>query len=668
MKMRMDDKVVGKPIALYIGRVPIFALPFYFKSLKSGRQSGILFPSFDFGWSSREGRYIRDFGYYWATNDYMDFIFEGDYNERQDLSYQISNRYVKRYAFNGGVDYTKRVSLKSDETREWQFRWNHNQPTLFDDYKFRVDVRMASKTLSSNDLDGSGNRDIVSGQLSSSAYLSRNFDFMSSSLDASRKEYPNATDDVASTNGLTSTMTLPSLSLNFRQFSLAPALRGGQEGSLLGDIGRSTTFKQGYSFKHSQSDYEYNRQRDLNASGNWSLAYRPPRVGIFNGSFSSNASQSWSRSTNQGQLYVADSDSTYHLDDLDEVQEDTNTRLTFSAALGTKLYGLFPLEVGKVRALRHTVGFNSSYNLTPGLGGGRQAHSTSIGLSMTNRLDMKYMASSGDSTATEKKLDGVLDWSLSTSYRPKNAPGERWADITSGLTLKPGQSKFLRLKVSNSIDPKNLALKSTRFNYGLNFSGKADLGQVEAPPENERNASLDRLGVPENPEAAADSLALEDEFLDQGYEENPEEFFDGEESAFYDMYNQQGRQPAEETKDPTEGGRYIPFTLNTSFSYSYTNSSHTPRATAQLSLDATLTRTWKFNYSGGYDLVAGGATRQRFALKKDLHCWALEFNRIVSSTNSEFGFRIYLKSIPALKYTRGREDGMGSLSSGLGGF
>ncbi|PID80813.1 hypothetical protein CSB20_05535, partial [bacterium DOLZORAL124_64_63] len=682
MKMRMDDKVVGKPIALHIGRVPVFALPFYFKSLKSGRQSGILFPSFDFGWSSREGRYIRDFGYYWATNDYMDFIFEGDYNERQDLSYQISNRYVKRYAFNGGVDFTRRISLKSDETREWQFRWNHNQPTLFDDYKFRVDVRMASKTLSSNDLDGSGNRDVVSGQLSSSAYLSRNFSFMSSSLDASRKEFPNAADDDPATNGQTSSMTLPSLNLNFRQFSLAPALRGGQQGSLLGNIGRNTTFKQGYTFRLSQSDYELNRRRDYNAAGKWSLAYRPPRVGIFNGSFSSNASQSWTRSTNSGRFYVADSDSTYHLDDLDEEQEDTNTRLTFSAGLGTKLYGLFPLRVGKLRALRHTVGFNSSYNLTPGLGGGRQAHGTSIGLTLTNRLDMKYMSGDSDSTATEKKLDGLLDWSLSTSYHPTNEPGNRWNTINSSMTLKPGQSKFLRLKVSNTIDPKTLSLESTRFNYGLSFRGKADLGLVEAPPERERNAGLDRLGVLEQ-SAAQDSLGQDGvgqdgvdqdgldqrgEVLDQGYEENPEEFFDGEESAFYDMYNQQGRRPAEDSEDPTGGGRYIPFNLNTSFSYSYNNRSHSPRASAQLSLDATLTRTWKFNYSGGFDLVAGGTTRQRFALKKDLHCWALEFNRIVSSNNSEFGFRIYLKSIPALKYSRGREDGMGNLADGLGGF
>lgn len=667
MKMRMGDKVVAKPIALHIGKVPIFALPFYFKTLKTGRQSGILFPSFDFGWSSRDGRYIRDFGYYWATNDYMDFTFEGDYNERQDLAYRFSNRYIKRYTFNGGVDYSRRIGLRDDGLREWQLRWNHNQPTLFDDYKFRSDVRMASKSLSSNDLDGGSTRDIISGEMKSSAYLSRNFDFMSASLDASRKEYVNATDDDPATNTQISTMTLPSMSFNFRQINLAPALRSGQTGSFLGELARNTSFKQGYTFKMNQNDYELTRDRDYNATGNWSLSLRPPRMGIFNTSFSSQAGQTWNRQTSSGQLYVADTDTTGHYEDVDETEEDTTTRLTFSGGLGTKLYGLFPLRVGKVRALRHTLSFNSTYSVTPGLANGRQAHNTSIGLSMGNRLDMKYMAGENDSTATEKKLDGLLDWSLSTSYRPKNEPGDRWGNISSTMTVKPGQSRYLHLKVTNSIEPKSLALLSTRFNYSLNFSGRADVGQVTQPPQEARNSSYDRLGIPEKG-AEPDSLALADESLDQGYEDNPEEFFDGEESSFYDFYNRQGRQQESDNEDPTEGGRYIPFNLNSSFSYSYSNPTHTARATAQLTLDATLTRTWQFRYTGSYDLVAGGATRQQFSLKKDLHCWAMEFNRTISGVNSEFGFRIYLKAIPALKYTRGREDGMGSLANGgLGG-
>ena len=65
--------------------------------------------------------------------------------------------------------------------------------------------------------------------------------------------------------------------------------------------------------------------------------------------------------------------------------------------------------------------------------------------------------------------------------------------------------------------------------------------------------------------------------------------------------------------------------------------------------------------------MAGTATRQQYSLKRDLHCWRIEFNRTISAVDSSFGFRFYLKSIPSLKLTRGREDYMGSLGGGLGG-
>jgi len=595
----------------------------------------------------------------------MDFIFEADYNERQDFAYRLSNRYVKRYAFNGGFDYSRKMSLREDERREWQFRWNHNQPTLFDDYKFRSDVRMASTTLSSNDLSGGSERDVVSGEMKSSMYLSRNFSFMSSSLDASRKEFVNAEDDDNTTDKQLNYMTLPSLSFNFREFSLAKPLRGGQQGSFIGNLARNTSFKQGYSFKLNQAGYELHNEKNYDAKGNWSLALRPPRISIFNVSLSANSSHSWSRDSNYGRLFVEDTDSTGHFEDFDEVNEQTNSSLRFSAGMGTNLYGLFPINMGRLKALRHTLRLNSSYSLSPGLAGGRQLHSTSIGLSMNNRFDLKYLSGDADSSLTEKKLDGLMDWSLNTSYNPKKEVGERWGNISSGLTIKPGQNRALRLKVSNSIDPKNLALLTTRFTYGLSFSGKADVGPVPEEPELERNSSLDRLGV--DLDAPVDSLMSDEDLLDQGFEEDPEEFFDGEESSFYDFYDRQGRQSGEEQKDPTEGGRYIPFNMNASFSYSYDNRSQVRRATTNLSVTTTLTRTWKFNYSGSFDLVTGAPTRQQFGLKKDLHCWALEFNRTVSNVNSEFGFRIYLKSIPALKLTRGREGGMGNLGSGLGG-
>jgi len=660
MKLRMEDKVVAAPIVLRVGRVPIFALPFYYKSLKSGRQSGILFPSFDFGWSSREGRYIRDFGYYWATNEYMDFIFEADFNENKDFGYRISNAYNKRYTLNGGIDYSRKIGLGDSDRSEWQLRWNHNQPTLFDDYKFRADVKLASTTLSSNDLNGSVDRDIVSGQLKSNVYLNRTWSFGASSLNASREERTNATDEDPTTDNLIYNMTLPSFSQSFRELTLAPQLRGGQQGSALGNMLRNTYFGQGYSFNAKSSGYELRDTQDYSAGGNWSLTMRPPRVGIFNVTFGSRASHSWTRKSNQGRVWVAESDTTGYFEDLDLVDESTTTSLSFNSSLGTALYGLFPVNLGAVKAIRHTFRFNTGWTLTPGIGS-KQRHNTSFSFSVGNRFDLKYLGAEGDSTRVEKKLDGLVDWSLSTSFSPKRAAGDQWSDVQSSVSVKPGKSRYLQLKVNNSIDPKTISLISTSFSYGLSFTGKVDMGKVPAPPEEQRNDAIGRLGI--NPAVAErDSLAREQALLDAEFADEQQELFDGEQSSFYDFYDRPGRQQSGDTRDATEGGRYIPFDVNASFSYRYNNASHTPTSSGSLTFRTNLTRNWEFRYTASFDLVTGSPNHQRFSLNRDLHCWRFEFNRTINNVNPQFGFRIYLKAIPALKYNRGVDNGGGSLS------
>ncbi len=668
MKMRMDDKVVAAPIVMRVGHVPVFALPFYYKSLKQGRQSGILFPSFDFGWSSRDGRYIRDFGYYWATNEYTDFIFEGDYNENQDLGWRVSNRYNKRYTFQGGIDYSRKIGLGDSGLREWQLRWNHNQPTLLDDYQFRADVRMASATLSSNDLSGSSNRDIVNGQLKSSVFVSRNWSFMSGSLNAVRDERTNAGDADPATDNLIYTMTLPSLSLNFKQFTLLPQRSGAGKGSFAGDLLRSTYFSQGYALNASRTGYEERTLRNYQAQGSWSLSMRPPRVGIFNLSASASASQAWRREELDGRSWTAESDTSGHWDPLAQVTEQTTPSLSFGANAGTTLYGLFPVRVGALRAVRHTLRFTTGWSVRPALPG-HQSYGTSWSFGLGNRFDVKYAATGSDSTLTEKKLDGVIDWDLNTSYNPKAPEEARWSDIRSGLTIRPGQANYLKLRVSNVIDPYKLALKSTNFTYSLAFSGKLDTGAGEQPVEDRRSSAIDRLGLPE---AAADSLGTGAVQYDEFGDPLPPggEPFAGEGDAFYDYYQRPGRQQdPRDRPDPTEGGRYIPFDTSFNMSYSYTNTATTnPRRTSVgVTFRTNLTRDWEFRYNASFDLVAGAAVRQQYSLNRNLHCWKLEFTRTISEVDSSFGFRLYLASIPDLKFARGREDYMGALGgSGLG--
>lgn len=667
MKMKPGDQVVAAPIILRVGNVPVFALPFFFKSLKEGRRSGILFPSFDFGWSSREGRYVRGLGYYWAISDHLDFLLQGDYNENSDVALRSSVRYNRRYAYTGNVDWSRRDGLGDDDSRQWQLYWSHNQPQLLDDYQFRTDVRLASNKLSRNDLAGSSSRDIVSGQFKSSAYISRNWSLVSASLNASRDGRVNAADTLNTTDNLISSLTLPSLTLNFRQMALLPALPAGRHGSLWGDLLRATYFQQGYSLKQDRRAYEEHDVRTDGASGTWSLRVQPPRVGIFNLSFNANARQGWQREVTSGRRWVTDGGGQWQ--PLAGTVESTSPSVSFGTSLGTTLYGLFPVDVGRLRAIRHTVRMQAGWNVSPALGD-KQPYNTSLALSLDQRFDVKYRPGGADTTKVDRKLDGVIDWTLSTGYNPRRPAGERWSDIASGLTIKPGQSRYLQLKVSNTIDPQRLALRDTRFSYGVNVDGRFDLGPVQVEAERRRNPALDRLGIkPAGPDSAA--IAARRDSLEAAGALAGETLFDGSNAAFETAANPRpglGGAGAETgARDQTGGGRYLPFQASASLSYSYTNATQDRRASANVSVRGNLTRYWEFSYQTSFDLVTGLTLRQQYALGRDLHCWRLEFNRTVSEVDSQFGFRVFLKAIPSLKLTRGREDYMSALEGGFGG-
>lgn len=657
MKIRLDDRVVAAPIVLKVGRVPIFALPFYFKSLKEGRRSGILFPNFNFGWTAREGRYIRDLGYYWATNDYTDFTFEIDYNERRELAWRVRNRYAKRYSFTGSVDYNALRGLRADEElREWQFRWRHDQPNLFDDYRFRSDVEMASRELSRSNLNQDRGRDIISGQLKSSVYVSRSFGFGGTSLNASRTEFTNARDDDPTTDKAIFNMTLPSMSLNFKQLTLGRQLRPGQQGSILGDIGRATYFTQGYNLSHQQSETEETRTQRYAGSGNWGLTVRPPRVWIFNVNAGASSSWNWSRTDLAGRRFVS-ADSTYR--DISDVTEVSRPSLAFTSGVSTTLYGVFPVAVGPLQAIRHTMRLNSGISYRPQLGS-KQDRGHSYTFSMGNRFDVKYLRRSDqDIVATVHKLDGLIDWSLNTSYTPDAQ--QPWSDIGSSLTFKPGQSRNLSFRLNNTIDPDDWKIIRTQFNYSFGLSGRIDTGYLGKEREERTNQSIGRLGLPDEDEA----LLEDDEWTDEPEWDDPMVDQFGFYGGQFDVFGPGSQQT---TRDDTDGGRFIPFNLNGSLSLSHTAATDRTTARANISGSARLSRHWDFSYSASFDLESRRTTRQEYRLHRDLHCWRLEFTRTVSPLDSQFGFRFYLIAIPELKVTRGKEDLLGGLGGGMGGL
>ncbi|MCK5548351.1 MAG: LPS-assembly protein LptD, partial [Thermoplasmata archaeon] len=133
MKLVMNDKVIARPVRLYIRNVPTpLWLPYAVFPNRRGRHSGFIMPSY--GESSSEGRYLRGGGYYWAGSDYHDATLRMDFYDKTGFLFRMNSRYKLRYHLNGSLaGSVTRKNFGTRNQRRWDLKWNHNQtvdPTL----------------------------------------------------------------------------------------------------------------------------------------------------------------------------------------------------------------------------------------------------------------------------------------------------------------------------------------------------------------------------------------------------------------------------------------------------------------------------------------------------------------------------------------------------------
>ena len=132
MKIIPKDKVIAQSVFLYIEGVPVFWIPLAVFPNKSGRSSGIITPTY--GDDATYGMYFSNFGYFWATNDYVDLALTGSWfaKGRVDLSSRF--RYMLKYNYSGSVEggYSRiRLGEEDDADRqvsdEWAIKIRHDQ-------------------------------------------------------------------------------------------------------------------------------------------------------------------------------------------------------------------------------------------------------------------------------------------------------------------------------------------------------------------------------------------------------------------------------------------------------------------------------------------------------------------------------------------------------------
>ena len=122
MKMIPNDRVIAKPMTLYIRDLPIFYLPFAVFPNKNGdRISGWIMPTF--GHRSSTGTYLDNLGYYYVVNNYSDYTFLFDIQDKKGIIANHEYRYKIRsgeswynYILEGYIKYeTKNYLADNDE-------------------------------------------------------------------------------------------------------------------------------------------------------------------------------------------------------------------------------------------------------------------------------------------------------------------------------------------------------------------------------------------------------------------------------------------------------------------------------------------------------------------------------------------------------------------------
>jgi hypothetical protein len=213
MKVVNKDVLVARNVTLSFGDVPVFWLPFFMQSLKQGRRSGILTPNFSINdivrRNSRYNRRISNVGVYWATSEHFGAQLAMDWyaNNWTALEGSLDYRFLEQF-LDGRA--TVRRFWQESGSRDFTISANNGwQPD--ERTSIRVDGQYATSTAFIR--QSSFDPRELNRSIDSNAGLSRQFDWGSISLQASRRQQ--LTDSRVD-------MTLPSLGLNLKTVTFGP--------------------------------------------------------------------------------------------------------------------------------------------------------------------------------------------------------------------------------------------------------------------------------------------------------------------------------------------------------------------------------------------------------------------------------------------------------------
>jgi lipopolysaccharide assembly outer membrane protein LptD (OstA) len=627
MKLMVNNKVVAKPMVLYFGEVPAGIIPFGVFPAKSGRQSGIIIPSY--GESNSQGRFLRHLGYYWATNDYCDLSGSLDYYERSGFLMSARGRYNWRYHLSGTLDgsYTSQ-HFENQIKKRWEIKAGHDQQ--IDPYtRLRIDANIIS--------DGSYYRDYsfnlneqLSQVLRSDATLSRNFPDGKNSISLNLHHEQNLANEEI-------TQDIPRISYRHGQSAFFP-----QRKKEVGDTTEVVPYWYNniyYSFSSeavhhrvldqtiSQGDTALIQNRRMAARHTLTMNSPQKILKYFSLSPSLNVTESW-----------FDEYRDYSVNPNGEKVSGFRARHTFSSSLGlsSKVYGYWVNPLPGVEAIRHTATPSISFTYTPDFSDPKWGYYQEVKDS-TGAISLKDRFLGALYGGTPKGKVMTLNYQLSNLFQMKYGSGEKKVsrdlftiNFASGYNIVADSLNFSPLTSYFRSDPigataalgpvKSLSIDLSTSHSFYKYSSGHEYNQFYFDPKYGKILRLTNLDASISSSLSLGKLLYNPDDIST-LDENQTLAFTETEQVKQDSLTR----PVTKSVLPKEwflGS--IPWETTVSLHYTanrYNPSNITKTFWLNTTVDATIMPNWQISYNTRIDLTQNKVLSAGLTLYRDMHCW-----------------------------------------------
>ena len=636
-KVISGDKIITGPAYLEMLDVPTpLVLPFGFFPTEARRRSGIIIPTY--GNNFERGYFLKDGGYYWATNEFMDMTFRGEIYTMGGWGLRVQSNYRKRYRYRGNlavnfnrIKYGEESFLENGgsfrNSTDFNIRWSHNQdPKARPDLRFSANVNLASASYFQNTQQTANQ--VLTSQMQSNVSIQKSWQGRPYSLSMNLRHSQN-------NQQKTIALTLPQLSFNVNRFY--PFKFGTQ-------IGEDTWYEKigmNYSFQAENridgrmdealfSAKSYNKNARYGGQHSASLQTNAKLFKYWTFSPSIRMNSRWYGSRLRYRL----------IDSTNSVTQDTirgfNNAFNFSvnANMSTKVYGQFNFR-GKVKAIRHVLTPNIGMSYTPDFsdpiwGYYQTYQSDTLGTTRTSSVYNSYLYGSpgkGMRANVNFGLQNTLEMKVKSK---RDSMGATKVKLLEGLSLN---TSWNAAATSFQWSPVRMSARTSALNglVQFNFNSSFDWYGIDQSGQRIDAFSYDVNGPLLRRTQSSFNIGFSlnaDRFRpDKGKEEKKQQAAsdDADQDALH--ANPLGLTPGD--VDYYLLRQYadfdVPWSLN--FNFFYTNNKPGLEVLETRSLDVngniTLTDNWKIGFRTGYDFERKALSYTTINMFRDLHCWQL---------------------------------------------